>query len=274
VTIQSVDQYIAAAKQQNLQLKKTATRTTIAAAWFSLFDIAGSPGAGTLAIGNTANGVVPTDATAGHPTIDAFGSGNIGALTKIDFGSSVACRIRLFDRVFAAGAYAFNANTNLASQPSYAGRVNLRNYATGLDANDYKGLEIWVEQVTAATGNQAVAVTYTNEAGTGSRTTGAVGIGAAPTVGRCWQLPLQAGDAGVQRIDNVTGSVASVGTFNVMVLRPLWTGRVPVAAGGDVHDFLKTGLVQVFADSALYALVQADSTSSGLLDLQMEVANG
>lgn len=274
MTIQSLDNYINAAKQQGVAWKKTATRTTIAAAWFSLFDIGGSPGAGTLAIGNTANGVVPTDATAGYPPIDAFGAGNIGSLTKVDFGSSVACRIRLFDRLFAAGAYAFNANVALASQPSYAGRVNLRNFATGLDANDYKGTELWAEQVTAATGNQAVAVTYTNQDGTGSRSTGAVGIGAAPTVGRCWQLPLQSGDAGVQRIDNVQGTVASAGTFNVMVLRQLWTGRVRLAADGDVHDFLKTGLIQVFADSALYALVQADSTSSGLPDVMMEIANG
>lgn len=273
MTIKTLDQYLGAAKQQVLW-RKTATRTTVAAAWFSLFDIAGSPGAGTLAIGNTANGVVPTDATAGYPPIDAFGASAIGSLSKVDFGSSIACRIRLYDRLFAAGAYAFNANTNLASQPSYASRATLRNWATDADAANYKGLEIWVEQVTAATGNQAVNVTYTNEGGTGSRTTGAVGIGAAPTVGRCWQLPLQAGDAGVQRIDNVTGSVASAGTFNVMVLRPLWTGRVRIAGDGDVHDFLKTGLQQVFADSALYALVAADSTSSGVPDLQLEVANG
>lgn len=264
MAIASLDNYIAAAKQRAIWAK-TGSRTTIAQAWYSLFDIAGSPGAGTLAGSSTANGVVPTDATAGYPVINAFGGGATGYLSKVEYGWSVAGRIAVFDRLFLAGAYAFNANTALSSQPSFSGR---------LPGTDYKDLEIWVEQVTAATGNQAVNVTYTNDGGTGSRTTGATGIGAAPAVGRCWQLPLQAGDAGVQKIDNVTGSVASAGTFNVMVLRPIWSARALFVGHGDVHDFRKTGLVQLFADSALYVLIATDSTASGLPQLTLEVANG
>lgn len=263
MAISTVDGYVAAAKQL-VPWKKTATRTTVANGWFSLFDVAGLPGAGTLAGSSTAAGVVPTDATAGCPPINAFGGGAKGYLSRVEFGSTVACRLRLYDLLFKAGAYAFNANTALSAQPSYSGR---------LPNTDYKGLEIWVEQVTAATGNQAVNVTYTNEGGTGSRTTGAIGIGAAPTVGRCWQLPLQSGDAGVQKIDNVAGSVATVGTFNVLVLRPLWTGRVIAANQGDLHDMLRTGLREIFADSALFGLVNADSTSSGIPDIEAEVAN-
>lgn len=264
MAITTLDGYIAAAKQR-ITWQKTASRTSVAANAISVFDVAGNPGAGTLSAGNTANGIVPTDATAGYPTINAFGGGATGYLSRVRFASSVACRIALYDRVFACGAYAFNANTNLASQPSFAGR---------LPGTGYTGLQIWVEQVTAATGNQAVNVTYTNESGTGSRTTGAVGVGAAPILGRCWQLPLQAGDRGVQQIDNVTGSVASAGTFNVNVLRPLWEGRVPVATSGDVHDLLKTGMPEVYADSALYVLIFPDSTASGIPDMTIEIANG
>lgn len=264
MAITTNDGYVGAARQE-VMWRKTATRTTIATGWYTLFDIAGSPGAGTLSAGNTANGVVPTDATAGFPTINAFGGGATGYLGAAEFGSSVACRIRVFDCLFAAGAYAFNANTALASQPSYAARV---------PATDYAGLELWAEMVTAATGNQAVNVTYTNEGGTGSRTTGATGIGAAPTLGRCWQLPLQAGDRGVQSIQNIAGSVATVGTFNVRVLRPLWSGRVKSIGDGDTHSYLKTRLRQVYDTSALYVLVSADSTSSGIPDLSLEIVNG
>ena len=264
MAITTVDGYVAAAKQK-VPLQKTAARTTVATGWFSVFDLAGNPGAGTLAGANTANGVVPTDATAGCPTINAFGGGANGYLSRVEYGSSVACRIAVYDCLFKAGAYAFNANTALASQPSYAGR---------LPGTDYKGLEIWVEQVTAATGNQAVNVTYTKEDGTTGRTTGATGIGAAPTLGRCWQLPLQAGDQGVQKIENVTGSVATVGTFNVLVLRPLWSGRVRIANDGDVHDLLRTGMREVFADSALMMFVAADGTTSGVPELEIEIANG
>jgi len=265
MAITTLDGLIASSKER-VRWTRTATRTTVANGWFSLFNIAGHPGAGTLAIGNTANGLVPTDATAGYPLVAAFGGGALGYLGRATFANTVASRIVLFDRLFTAGAYAFNTNTALASQPSYAGRV---------PNTDYSGLEIWCEQVTAATGNLAVNVTYTNQSGTGSRTTGAVGIGAAPTVGRCWQLPLQSGDSGVQRIDNVTGSVATNGTFNVMVLRRLCEGRVIVANSIDRQSVIDTGaLVQMYDNSALYVMVAADSTSSGLPDVDFQVVNG
>jgi hypothetical protein len=263
MAIASLDGYIAAAKQK-VAWVKTTTRTTVANGWFSVFDVAGQPGAGTLAGSSTAAGVVPTDATTGYPVLNAFGGGAKGYVSRVAFGSSVACRLAIFDRVFLAGAYAFNANTALSSQPSYSGR---------LPNTDYKNLEIWAETVTAATGNQTWNVTYTNEGGTGSRTTGATGIGAAPTLGRCWQLPLQAGDSGVQKIDNVAGGTGSAGTANIMVLRPIWSGRVVIANMGDVHDLLRTGMPELYADSALYAMICADSTSSGVPEMEIEISN-
>ena len=269
MAITTLDGWIAAAKQRTIW-KKTTTRTTVASGWFTMFDIAGNPGAGTLAIGNTANGLVHTDATAGYPTVNAFGGTNTGYLGRAEFGSTVACRLRLFDRVFACGAYAFNANTALSAQPSFLVRI-----PPGEVAADTAGqTEIWVEEVTVATGNLAVNVTYTNDAGTAGRTTGAVGIAAAPTVGRCWQLPLAAGDKGVSLVTNVQGTVATAGTFNVNVLRPLAAARVMVANFGDVQDFIRTGMREIYATSALYTLVIADSTSSGLPDVEMDVVNG
>ena len=264
MAITSLDTYIGSAKQK-LRFIKTVTRTTIAAGWFSLFDVAGEPGAGTLAVGNTANGLVPTDAAAGYPVIAAFGGGAKGYLAIVEFGSTVASRVRICDRLFNAGAYAFNANVTLATQPSYSSRI---------PNADYKGTEIWIEAVTAFTGNLSVAVTYTNQDGTAARTTGTVATGVAPTLGRMIQLPLQAGDTGVQKIESVIATVATVGTFNVLVLRPLWGGRVNTVNDGDTHGLDKTGLPELFADSALQILVSADSTSSGIPELLMEIANG
>jgi len=265
MAITTLDGYIAAAKQK-IAWNKTTARTTVANGWFSLFDIAGQPGAGTLGGSSTTAGVVPTDATAGYPIINAFAGANKGYLGQIEFANTVACRIALFDRLFLAGAYAFNASQALSAQPSYSSRIP--------GGTDYTGLGIWCEQVTAATGNQAVTVTYMDESGNTGASTGAVGIGAAQTVGRCWQLPLAAGDSGVQKIENVAGSVASAGTFNVMVLRPLWSSRVIVANMGDVHDMLRTGLNEVWTDSALYAMICADSTSSGLPQCSFQIVNG
>lgn len=264
MAITSLDGLIAAGKQY-CSLTKTASRTSIAASWFSVFDLAGNPGAGTLAGTSTTAGVVPTDATAGFLTLNNFSAGNTGYLTQVDFGSSVACRLKLFDCVWKGGAYPFNANVTLSAQPSYASRM---------PATNYGDTQIWIEAVTAFTGNLTVTVTYTNQSGVAGRTTGAVATGIAPTLGRMIQLPLQAGDTGVQKIESVVASVSTVGTFNVLVMRPLWSGRVKIANDGDVHDWSRTGMPILFADSALFLAVAADSTATGIPELEFVVSDG
>lgn len=267
MAIATLDQYIASVKQR-IEWVKTATRTTVATFPFSMFDIAGQPGAGTLAGTSTANGVVPTDATTGCPIIN-FSSG-VGYAARVEFNNTVASRLALFDMLFKAGAYAFNANTTLSSQPAFSSRCP--DYSGG--ASFGCGNEIWIECVTAFTGNMSVAVTYTNQAGTTGRTTGTVATGIAPTVGRMIQLQLQAGDCGVQKIESVVSTVASAGTFNVLVLRPLWTsGRVRAANDASIHDILSTGMPIVYTDSALFVQVAADSTSTGQPELNVEIAS-
>ena len=265
MTISTLDQYIAAASQR-VSIIKTASRTSVATIPFSVFDQAGNPGAGTLAGTSTTAGVVPTDATAGFPTITAFGGGATGYIGSVTFGNTVASRMRLFDLLWKGGAYAFNAAVTLSAQPSYSSRV--------LGGTDFTNTEIWLECVTAFTGNLSIAVTYTNQDGVPGRTTGTIATGVAPTVGRMLHLPLQAGDTGVQKIESVTSTVSTAGTFNVLVMRRLWEGRCRLANDGDTHDFLKTGMPQIFADSALFLQVIADSTATGIPEVQLEVVNG
>lgn len=264
MAITTFNGFIAAAKQY-ISLSKTAARTTAATAWFSLFDLAGNPGGGVLAGTSTTAGVVPTDATAGCPVINAYGGGNIGYLSQIEFGSSVACRLKIFDMVFKAGAYAFNANQVLAAQPSYLSRM---------PGGSYADTQIWIEAVAAFTGNISIAITYTNQDGIAGRSTGTVVPGVSPTLGRMIQLPLQAGDSGVRSIDSVIATVSTAGTFNVLVLRPLWSGRVKIANDGDVHDLAKTAMPEVMTDAALILAVATDGTSSGIPDIEFVIANG
>lgn len=265
MAITSLDGYIAAAKQR-IPYIRTTSRTSVATVNFSVFDVAGNPGAGTLAVGNTANGVVPTDATAGYPVIGAFGGSNKGYLSGVEFANTIACRMHVFDTLFSAGAYSFNANTTLASQPSYSSRIP--------GGTDYNGLELWFEAVTAFTGNLSLAVTYTDQAGNTGHTTGTIAFGVAPTIGRMSYLPLAAGDSGISKIESVVATVSSVGTFNLHIMRRLWTGRVNLANGGDKHDMLRTGMPEVWADSALRVVVNADSTATGFPDLEFEIVNG
>ena len=320
MSIKTLDD-IARAPRQFLPFFKTAARTTVAATPFSVFDIAGEPGAGTLAVGNTAAGIVPTDATAGYPPINAFGAGKTGYLACADYANTVSSRGALFETLFSAGAYAFNANTTLASQPSYSARCAIAGLwaastvfaagdevVNGTDAYicttggtsaasggptgtgsgitdntcvwdyvsagiDYGGTEIWIEAVTAFTGNPSFNITYTNQAGTGSRSTGTLASGAALTLGRYLRLPLQAGDSGVQQINKVTATVATVGTFNVHVLRRLWQGRAKVNNDSESAGPDATGCPLVYADSALRMVITPDSTNSGLPEFGLQIIN-
>lgn len=265
MTISTFDGFLASAKQY-VSLSKSASRTAVAASWFSVFDLAGNPGAGTLAGTSTTTGTVPTDATAGCPTIGAFGGGATGYLAQVDFGSSVACRIKIFDLLWKGGAYAFNASTTGNTPTSFSSRVP--------GGTAYGDEQIWFEQVTAGTLVQNVAVTYTNQAGATGHSTGTVAAPAAMIVGRMFQLPLQAGDTGVQGVTGVVGSVASAGTFNILVMRPIWSGRCRIANDGDVHDLAKTAMPIVYADSALVMTVCPDSTATGVPEIEFVIANG
>lgn len=281
MAISSMDDYRSSLRERPSYLKVPA-RSSTAARWCTLWDGTGDPGAGTLAVGNTANGVVPTDATTGAPTIN-FGSGT-GYLTLIDgtwgplTAGAGAGRVVLYDRLFHAGAYAFNAATSLSSQPSYSSRVP--------GGTDYKGTQIWVEVVTTFTGNLTVAVTYTDQDGNAGATTGTFTPGVAPAIGNMYQLPLAEGDSGVQVIESVTSTVASVGTFNVLVIRPLWMGRFlnrgadasvgtpPLVTDYPVRHWMDvTGMPQVFGNSCLASMYITDTTSTATYNLSPEVAS-
>lgn len=277
MSIQTLDQYIAAAKQR-IPIVKTATRVSVALIPFSVFDLAGNPGAGTLAGGNTANGVVPDDSTAGCPIVN-FSSG-VGYLSKIEVASSVIGRIFIYDMLFKAGAYAFTGQTNtLNSQPAISSRCPDYPGSGTVFGN---GNEIWIEVSTAFVTGTAwqVQITYTNSAGTTGRTSiiSVAQAAAALTIGKMFQIALQAGDSGVQKIESVIvtngGTAMTAGNFNVLILRPLFTSaRIKVANEGYIYDLLATGMPIVYNNSALIITTQPDSTSTGLPDLVLEIAS-
>ena len=114
MAITTVDGLIGAAKQ-HVRLLKTASITTLATLPFSSLDVTGTPGAGSLTVGNTTAGLVPTDATAGYPAINAFGGSATGYLQSVEYGSSVASRITLYDRLWNSGSHALTPHSTFTS---------------------------------------------------------------------------------------------------------------------------------------------------------------
>jgi hypothetical protein len=226
---------------------------------------------GVLAGTSTAAGVVPTDATAGMPPIESFNGepGFIHSLT-LDGGATTAAapgvRVALFDLLFKAGAYAFNAAVTLAAQPSYSSRVP--------GGTDFDGTQIWVEGVTAFTGIPTFTITYTNSAGTAARTTTFTPL-AVMTIGELQQIPLQAGDNGVQKIETVTCTISTVGTFNVLVMRPLMIGGEQVSTYTSRYGEAEIELPQIWDTSALYPLFSSSATlNTTNPDLLIGIAHG
>jgi hypothetical protein len=270
MAITTADGWFAAAKQKT-QIRKNAAITSVAGIPFSSWDVAGNPGAGSLTVGNTTTGVVPTDATAGAPLINAFGGAATGYLAAGRFRTSVAGGATLVDRLWHAGSVSMTAlaTTNFASQPAITQRLP--------GGTDYSNTEIWLE-FNAAVSATATTITvgYTNSAGTTARSTIVTGSLSGYTTRRIEILALQAGDQGVQKIDSLTvgGTVATTGTVNVMLVRRLAEFDVRIANGLDSQAWDLIGAPVVFTDSCLFVAAQPDSTSSGVFTLGLDIING
>lgn len=243
MTIASLND-LAIAGRQTIYFVK-GTYSNINSGWKQTWNLAGLPAAsGSLSPGNTANGISPTNALAGYPKLPIAPCQIL--VTSVELTGINAGDVCIIDRLFHCGAYAFNAATTLTAQPSYASRV------TG---GDYTGLQIWYEQVTAATGVQTVVVTYTNQDGVTGRTCPTFAATNNNAVAGMALIGLQSGDSGVQAIESVTGTIASAGTFNISVGRRIWSGYLgspnynPQAQNYDI-----LGWPEIYPDSALVLL--------------------
>lgn len=268
MAIASRDDLLNAAKEW-ARINKTATATTIALQPFSMLDLAGNPGAGSLSIG-AANGVVPDDTVAGYPALTPFGGGAVGGIAVIDYSNTVVSRVTLYDRVWNSGSHALTptGTVNLSSPPAIP--------AARMPGGSYKGLEMFLE-INVAVAASAVTVQgiYTNDDDVTSRNTLSSGSLSGFTTRRLIPLGYQAGDKGVKAITGyiIGGTAAATGSFNIVVARRLWSQRIPIAGAGDVHGPDKTLNVQIFDTSALWPVVIADSTSSGLPEMMLGIVN-
>jgi hypothetical protein len=183
--------------------------------------------------GMPAGGVVPT--IGAIPDLTTQGAipftPATGGRDKHLIGASIAPNASgvylLYDRLFHEGGLNATLTSAQTVQGSPASPALTRN--TG-GAGNIAFYEIYTIIGTTST---TLTMTYTNQAGTGSRTS-TINIGATGfrEVSRMQRIPLAAGDSGIQTIEQIqlTATTGTAGNFGITIAQPLaW---IPVNAGG------------------------------------------
>ena len=135
------------------------------------------------------------------------------------------------------------------------------------DANG-TNLEIWIECYTA-TGSTAANITvqYTNSDSVAGRSTVSTAHIVSMPANRMYRVPLQAGDTGVKSIQSVTlsATTGTAGSFGVTLMRKIAVTGTAIANVPVVNDFAALGMPLVQNGTALNAIHQATTTSSGVI---------
>jgi hypothetical protein len=173
------------------------------------------------------SGVIPDKTTTGAIPFTAPGGSRDKHLIGASITPLTAGVYLLYDRLFHIGGLSGISTADQTIQGSPASPALTRN--TG-GAGNIAFYEIYTVIGTTAT---TLTMTYTNQAGTGSRTS-TINIGATGRreVTAMQRIPLAAGDSGIQAIEKVklTATTGTAGNFGITIAQPLaW---IPVGAAG------------------------------------------
>ena len=247
-----------AGEQQPVFVTKTETVASVGY-WFDYWTDAVNAGTNTT---GSANGVTYSSSSsqvAGQFYHVNPASGNCHLSTmKIRLGAMgtpVSGCALLVDRLWQGGTY---PATTTASQAITTPTFPARDIA-GTTNGD--GVVVYMAPVTAFTAATTVTLTYTNQSGTGSRTSTAVmPNGVAKTV---TFFGLQAGDTGIQSIQSVAVSSAqAAGTYILAAVRPLLFQLLDTGAKTTCEDAITSGMPRLYDGTVPYLLVLGQAANS------------
>lgn len=200
-----------------------AATAPIAGRGCSLWEYDGMPAKGAI----PTSAAIPDRTTQGAIPFTAPGGSRDKHLIGASIAPLTAGVYLLYDRLFHIGGLSGTSTAAQTIQGSPASPALTRN--TG-GAGNMAFYEIYT--VIGTTGT-TLTMTYTNQAGTGSRTS-TINIGATSfrEVTRMQRIPLAAGDFGIQSIQQIqlTATTGTLGNFGITIAQPLaW---IPVGAAG------------------------------------------
>ena len=136
---------------------------------------------------------------------------------------------------------------------------------------------IGVEVSTATgAGTPTLSMTYTNSAGTGSRTaTNVIATVATTAIGGFYPLGLAAGDVGVQSIQDFTLSATwTSGTIHLVAYRVIAAIEIPTAASSASIDALTSGFPQMFDNTVPFFVVIPSQSATPQISGQLIYTQG
>lgn len=234
----------------------------------------GRPGAATASAPGMGGAAMTS--VAGQIPFTNPGSGNT-YLARLSASSSVAGTLILADRLWDNSGIAVTTTTGqTVNSVAWPARDS---GASTNGENVMVALEVQTATTNAAA-NTTMTITYTNQAGTGSKT-GTVGsvapasFPATAVVGTFQPFALAAGDTGVRSIQTVTLAVSlGAGAVKLVAYRELARLELPLANVSNAVDALTSGFIRLFDNTVPFLIWLPSATTAPSIAGQMVVTQG
>lgn len=183
--------------------------------------------------------------------------------------------IWIHDRLAHRGGLAGNVATPQTVGVDVTGTTSNINNRRG-DAN-YSDVQWWLEIYTdIGTTPVTATVTYTDAAGTPSKTT-TISIGGASPLNRAGRMFPIIGSGGefIQSIQSIShATTGTAGNYGITATRALSNVSLGLANAGEVYDYQMMGLPRVHDSAAIMLIIVCGTTSSGTLYGQIKLIQG
>jgi hypothetical protein len=204
---------------------------------------------------------VPTNSTNGALPITNPGGSREKWLTQVSGASNVAGVLLLYDRLLHISGLSGTSTADQTVQGASPSVVLTRN--TG-GVGNIVFYEVYTQ---VGSSNPSITMTYTNSAGTGSRTSsqtiGGTGFRNAQSG---YIIPLAAGDKGVQAVEKVklSTTTGTAGDFGITIAKPI--AYIPIGTAGVMgfRDFSTglPGIPKIDTDACLAFLFLSNSSTA------------
>ena len=236
--------------------QKNITPTLVAGRPWSLWGLAGNPGAGSF--DTTLNGVTLSSAQNGQLPWSDPASGS-KYLARFVGAATIAGTLILADRLWHNGGYTI---TSTSAQNSTTPTWPSRDIA-GATSGDGVLLGLEISSATGA-GTPTITIAYTNQSGTGSRSaTNVLTTVASSAAGSFYQIGLQAGDTGVRSVQSLTLSATwTSGTMNLVAYRQICALQLSAANASFAVDLVTSGMPKMYNGSVPFLIFVPSTTTA------------